>query len=76
MAPEAPIALSTFDLLGRHGHKWTCTDGAAERWVTIDLAAFPPEMPYIGRQFRRRYGGRCWPTISMAKLGHLGGAAE
>ena len=46
MTAEQPIVLSTFGSLVRHGyrmgvHCWRC-----ERGVTIDAAAFPPELSY------------------------------
>jgi hypothetical protein len=46
---DGAIFLSTFASLARHGyrmdvHRWRC-----QRWAEIDLAAFPPEMPYVGR---------------------------
>ena len=65
MAPKAPIVLSTFGSLVRHGyridvHCWRC-----QRWAQIDAASFPPELSYIGRRFRCSCGERCSPTISM-----------
>lgn len=41
-----------------------CPLPGCQRWVEMDLAAFPPELPYVGRQFRCARGERCRPTIS------------
>jgi len=64
IAAEAPIILSTFGSLARHGYRMDVSCWRCERSVTIDLAAFPADLSYIGRRFRCPCGERCWPTIS------------
>jgi len=64
MTADAPIVLSTFGSLARHGYEMSVHCWRCQRWVEIDLAAFPSEMPYIGRRFRCACGERCRPSIS------------
>jgi len=66
MTADGPIVLSTFGSLARHGYRMDVHCWQRQRWAEVDLAAFPPEMPYVGRWFRCRCGGRCRPTISKA----------
>ena len=64
MTLDAPIVLSTFASLARHACEMSVNCRECERWATIDVAAFPPELSYVGRQFRCSCGERCRPTIS------------
>jgi len=64
MAPEAPIILSTFGSLVRHGYRMDVHCWRCERWVALDLTAFPTELSYIGRRFRCSCGERRYLTIS------------
>jgi hypothetical protein len=64
MTAEAPIIIATFGSLVRHGYRMDVHCWRCERSVTIDAAAFPAELSYIGRRFRCSCGERCCPTIS------------
>jgi len=64
MTPEQPIVLSTFASLTRYGYEMSVHCRRCERWVTIGLAAFPPELSCVGRRFRCSCGERCRLTIS------------
>lgn len=63
MTAEVDIVLSTFGSLVRHGYGMDVLCWRCERSVTIDAAAFPSELSYIGRRFRCSRGERCCLTI-------------
>ena len=62
---EGPIILETFGSLPRYSYRMDVSRWRSERSAPIDLAAFPPELSYIGRRFRSACGERCGPSISM-----------
>ncbi len=65
MAEDRSIVLSTYGSLLRNGYRMDVTRWRCERSVQINLAAFPSDMSYIGRQYSCRCEERCWPSISM-----------
>ena len=69
MTPEQPIVLSTFGSLVRYGYRMDVHCWRCERSVTIDAAAFPPQLSYFRRRFRCSRGERFWPTISKPLRG-------
>jgi len=52
MTADGAIVLSTFSSLARHGYEMGVYCQSCERRVTIDLAAFSPELSHVGRQLR------------------------
>jgi hypothetical protein len=44
MTLDGPIVLSTFASLARYGDRTDVHCRRCQRWVTIALAAFPPEL--------------------------------
>jgi hypothetical protein len=65
MPADGPIVLSTFASLARHDYRMDVHCWRCERWVTIDLAALPSEVSYVGRRFRCRCGERCRLSTTM-----------
>jgi len=45
MAPETPIVIATFGSPIRHGYRMDVHCWRCERWVTIDAAVLPAELP-------------------------------
>jgi hypothetical protein len=64
MPAEQPINIATFGSLVGYGYPMDVSCWRCERSVTIDAAAFPAKLSYIGRRFRCSCAEGCWPTIS------------
>ncbi len=61
---DQPIIIATFCTHVRWGYPMDVSCHVCGRSATIDAAAFPPGLSYIGRRFRCSCGGRCRPSIS------------